>query len=722
MKKFVRMICGIILLQIIFIGVVIGTSNVQDMTLATDDVVEIDDGWSLVSEDGTRVSVMEIPYYGKSDKYEKVTLERKIDPNMCGKTLSFLSADKNVRIYAGRRRIYSFGVDDIRKVGHTPGSVMVFADIPEDSEGETLYIKMQSPYRNFASYITKMVAGNRDITILYFIKNNAMSMLCSLGIVTCGIIIIIFSALMRKSSHSSANAMFSIGMYFIVQFIYNFIETKMPMIFYGNQVLYSNLVFISLMMAPFFIEWYMYSMSDYYKKGMKVLMIVTGINICTQFVLQGLNIVDFMNMSFVSHTLLTIVIAVVLLMEIKNVKIYKKIDGAFVGILVVAICGVLDLVRCYTVKVGDLGRYSRIGVFVFGICMVITFMRSIITVQVKYAENVKSEAVSAEIINTLITAIDAKDIYTKGHSTRVANYSVIMAGRLGMDDEQVKQIRYKALLHDVGKIGIPDRVLNKADSLTDEEFDIIKSHTTIGADMLKGMSSLSDMYLVARNHHERYDGKGYPDGLEGESIPIEARIVGIADAYDAMSSDRAYRKALSKKVIRGELIRGRGNQFDPKLVDVFIELFDEGAFDIDNNDEEEMESLQKVTSFVNNMISNSFEPGAIKMNQEDMGKLYQYINGVHSRYGMEFYTIMVTLGWDEDVSRAEIAGAMKAMEYSIQQSLRTVDVMTRVSESQYLVLLTEAREENIQMIVDRIFASFFKNCSNTKFKPSYDIQ
>ena len=139
---------------------------------------------------------------------------------------------------------------------------------------------------------------------------------------------------------------------------------------------------------------------------------------------------------------------------------------------------------------------------------------------------------------------------------------------------------------------------NKADSLTDEEFDIIKSHTTIGADMLKGMSSLSDMYLVARNHHERYDGKGYPDGLEGESIPIEARIVGIADAYDAMSSDRAYRKALSKKVIRGELIRGRGNQFDPKLVDVFIELFDEGAFDIDNNDEEEMESLQKVTSFV----------------------------------------------------------------------------------------------------------------------------
>lgn len=722
MKKFIRMICGIILLQIIFIGVVIGTSNVQDMTLATDDVVEIDDGWSLVSEDGTRVSVMEIPYYGKSDKYEKVTLERKIDSNMCGKTLSFLSADKNVRIYAGRRRIYSFGVDDIRKVGHTPGSVMVFADIPEDSEGETLYIKMQSPYRNFASYITKMVAGNRDITILYFIKNNAMSMLCSLGIVTCGIIIIIFSALMRKSSHSSANAMFSIGMYFIVQFIYNFIETKMPMIFYGNQVLYSNLIFISLMMAPFFIEWYMYSMSDYYKKGMKVLMIVTGINICTQFVLQGLNIVDFMNMSFVSHTLLTIVIAVVLLMEIKNVKIYKKIDGAFVGILVVAICGVLDLVRCYTVKVGDLGRYSRIGVFVFGICMVITFMRNIITVQVKYAENVKSEAVSAEIINTLITAIDAKDIYTKGHSTRVANYSVIMAGRLGMDDEQVKQIRYKALLHDVGKIGIPDRVLNKADSLTDEEFDIIKSHTTIGADMLKGMSSLSDMYLVARNHHERYDGKGYPDGLEGESIPIEARIVGIADAYDAMSSDRAYRKALSKKVIRGELIRGRGNQFDPKLVDVFIELFDEGAFDIDNNDEEEMESLQKVTSFVNNMISNSFEPGAIKMNQEDMGKLYQYINGVHSRYGMEFYTIMVTLGWDEDVSRAEIAGAMKAMEYSIQQSLRTVDVMTRVSESQYLVLLTEAREENIQMIVDRIFASFFKNCSNTKFKPSYDIQ
>lgn len=719
-KNISLLIVAIIILQFVAIGIIVGTSEVQDVTLATDDVVECNAGWEITTEDGT-TKISSLPYYGKSDADEIVVAKRAVSANMCGETLCFLSADKRLQIFVDDELIYSFGMDDQLVIGRTPGSVMVFADIPDDSEGKIIKIKMQSPYEDYATYMTQMVVGDRDVVILYFLKNEIFALICCLGILVCGIILLIFATVQIRSKQNPAK-LFSLGMYFIVLFAYHLIETKVPMIFYGNQVLYSNLIFLSLMMAPFFTELYLFAVSDHYKKLMRILIYITVTNIIVQLTLQAFNILDFMSMAFVSHGLLTIVIVVVLLMEYKNVRQRKKVDVAFLGVLSAAICAAIDLVRCYTEKVGDLGKYSRVGVFIFGISMVITCINEMVQKQVQFAENAKAELISAEIIQTLVTAIDAKDIYTKGHSTRVAEYSIILAKRLGWDEERIDSVRYKALLHDVGKIGIPDRVLNKADRLSDEEFEIIKSHTIIGSEILQGVSSLSEMYVVARNHHERYDGKGYPDKKSGEDIPEEARLVGIVDAYDAMSSDRAYRKALSRDTIRGELSRGRGTQFDPHMTDAFLELLDEGALNTQQKENEGKTDLMDVSSLVRELIAQNCEPGAIKINQEDMGKLYQYINGLHTRFGIESHTVLISLVWEEDVAMSDVEKAMKAMEYSIIQSLRTVDVMTRVSESQYLIVLTEAHSQNLQMIIDRVFASFFKNSQNTKIKPVYEIK
>ena len=720
-KNISMIIFAIIVLQFLAIGIIVGTSKVQDVTLATDDVVECNAGWEITTEDGTTQKISSIPYYGKSNADETVVAEKVVSADMCGETLCFLSADKRLQIFVDDELIYSFGMDDKRVIGSTPGSVMVFADIPDDSEGKMIKIKMQSPYEDYATYMTQMVVGDRDVVILYFLKNEILALICCLGILVCGIILLIFATVQIKSKQNPTR-LFSLGMYFIVLFAYHLIETKVPMIFYGNQVLYSNLIFISLMMAPFFIELYLFAASDHYKKLMRILIYLTVANIIVQLTLQAFNILDFMNMSFVSHGLLTIVIVAVLIMEFNNVRQRKKVDVAFLGILSVTICAAIDLVRCYVIKVGDLGKYSRVGVLIFGISMVITCINEMVQKQVQSAENAKAELISAEIIQTLVTAIDAKDIYTKGHSTRVAEYSVILAKRLGWDEERIDSVRYKALLHDVGKIGIPDRVLNKADRLSDEEFEIIKSHTIIGSDILQGVSSLSEMYVVARNHHERYDGKGYPDKKSGEDIPEEARLVGIVDAYDAMSSDRAYRKALSGDTIREELNRGRGTQFDPHMTDVFLVLLDEGALSIHQKENEVKTDLPDLSSAVRELIAQNCEPGAIKINQEDMGKLYQYINGLHIKFGIESHTVLISLVWEEDVEMSDVDKAMKAMEYSIIQSLRTVDVMTRVSESQYLIVLPEVQSQNLQMIIDRVFTSFFKNSQNTKIKPVYEMK
>lgn len=187
----------------------------------------------------------------------------------------------------------------------------------------------------------------------------------------------------------------------------------------------------------------------------------------------------------------------------------------------------------------------------------------------------KVERLSMQIMQTLAGTIDAKDTYTNGHSVRVAAYSREIARRYGKSQKEQEDIYYIGLLHDIGKIGIPDEIITKNTTLSDREYLMVKTHPQIGGDILKNISEIPYIDVGARWHHERYDGTGYPDGLKGEEIPEVARIIGIADAYDAMSSKRNYRAEIPQDVIRKEIIAGRGTQFDPIFADIMVEMMDD---------------------------------------------------------------------------------------------------------------------------------------------------
>ena len=187
----------------------------------------------------------------------------------------------------------------------------------------------------------------------------------------------------------------------------------------------------------------------------------------------------------------------------------------------------------------------------------------------------ENERLSMHVVQTLAEAIDAKDNYTNGHSTRVAQYSREIARRYGYTTKQQEEIYMMGLLHDVGKIGIPDSVINKPGKLTPEEYEVIKTHSRVGARILRKIEEMPKLVEGARWHHERYDGKGYPDGLIGESIPEEARIIAVADAYDAMSSRRSYRDILPQEKVRSEIENGKGTQFDPGFADIMLAMIDE---------------------------------------------------------------------------------------------------------------------------------------------------
>ena len=185
-----------------------------------------------------------------------------------------------------------------------------------------------------------------------------------------------------------------------------------------------------------------------------------------------------------------------------------------------------------------------------------------------------------ETILTIAKAVDAKDENTSQHSVRVSEYSVMIAKKLGYSEEACEELRKIATLHDIGKIGIPDSVLNKPARLTDEEYEIMKSHVSRGAEILKNFSLIDNVADGALYHHERYDGKGYIHGLKGEEIPLNARIIGIADAFDAMTANRVYRKKLDFEYVLEELRKGRGTQFDPQLVDILLGLIEDGTIDV----------------------------------------------------------------------------------------------------------------------------------------------
>ncbi len=183
----------------------------------------------------------------------------------------------------------------------------------------------------------------------------------------------------------------------------------------------------------------------------------------------------------------------------------------------------------------------------------------------------RMKKVFQETIQSLAIALEAKDPYTSGHTKRVTEYAVMIAKGMGLSEEEVERITRAALLHDIGKIGVRLHSLNKKDGLTSEEYEMFKQHTIQGRLILEPIKFLSDIIPMVELHHEKYDGSGYPYGLSGEDIPLGARILNVADSFDAMTSDRPYRRSLSRKRAIEELHKNAGAQFDPKVVEVFIE-------------------------------------------------------------------------------------------------------------------------------------------------------
>lgn len=249
----------------------------------------------------------------------------------------------------------------------------------------------------------------------------------------------------------------------------------------------------------------------------------------------------------------------------------KLTQSVVYGILVYNNSGIvsewLDNFSAYNAIIGNI-------ILIMMICFTSMMFRAL-AMQTQLANDASQyKKLSEQSLLAITHAVEAKDLYTKGHSERVAKYSEMIARKMGYSDDDAKTLYIMALMHDVGKIGIPDAIINKPGALTDEEFKIVKSHPVIGADILKEVDAFEKISEIALNHHERVDGKGYPNGLTENEISDEVAIVSVADAYDAMTSRRSYRDIMGQAEVRAEIKKGIGTQFKRQQAEAMLKIID----------------------------------------------------------------------------------------------------------------------------------------------------
>ena len=345
----------------------------------------------------------------------------------------------------------------------------------------------------------------------------------------------------------------------------------------------------------------------------------------------------------------------------------------------------------------------------------------------------RTEDFTKEFVTSVASIIDAKDSYTGSHSKRVATCSAAIARHMGMSEEEAENVYLVGLLHDIGKIAVPDIVLNKPGRLTDEEFTLIRRHPQVGAEILDGLDMIPHVKEGALYHHERYDGKGYPFGLSGEAIPLYARLICVADSYDAMSTSRVYRARLGREEVISELIRCRGQQFDPQITDAFVEMLLSG-FQVEENEEEPTASAEQRLSrltkqLVRKAAAASRAPipapahyrGALSLDGGEFSRMYAYVRNLGGRFGYHLMLSEIRLEYAGEVAHEQVERHVILLSEAIRSTIRAVDVCTRYGSSGYLMVMLNAQPEDMEPILQRISARFGELCPDTGIQVHYRV-
>lgn len=555
---------------------------------------------------------------GKYDVAENETmvLTLQLPESYIEQNLMIRSSLQDIRFYVDGKLRIEYDTSDTRIIGKNSASQYVFCPTSAADAGKEVRIELTTHTGKYAGVVNEIYCGDKSELWEYIFEKYGTTMIIAFFLLFAGAVTIIFSIALGIVYHSKFDMEY-LGWCILLAAAWMIGESKLRQLLVPNASALSQLCFLMIMLGPLPIIYYIDSIQN--KRHWKLLrwmeyVTILDFVVCCMLHLTGM--VDFIQTLPVSQGILAVILILVtgtVCYDLYHGYIRKN-RYILVGLFVAVASVVVESLAVYFVV-------SISGIFI-GIGMLVLFFVNLVRTisQVRDLERTRQqqelrkrrkqmETMSLQMIQTLATTIEAKDEYTRGHSHRVAEYSVLIAKELGWKQKDIFHLYNAAHLHDIGNIGIPDAILNKPARLTDEEYAVIKEHTIIGAEILKNITLVKHVVEVARSHHECYDGTGYPDGLKGEEIPIQARIVAVADSYDAMRSRRIYRNTLKLEVIYEQFQKNRGVQFDPEITDAFLRLLDEGRLVIEeeyagaNVEYGLTEAETEIEKFITNVIS-----------------------------------------------------------------------------------------------------------------------
>lgn len=530
--------------------------------------------------DGSR-EMIEVP--GKYEVPAKTTMTiiTQLPENYTESMLAIRSSLQSVRFYVDGELRAEYDTSEERVVGKNSASCYVFCPTSAEDAGKEVRIELQTNTNKYSGVVNAVYCGNAVEIWGYLFRTYGLETIIAFFLLFAGIVTIIFGFSLGIAYQTKFDMEY-LGWCVFVAAVWMLGESKMRQLFVPNPSALSTLCFVMIMLSPIAIGYYMDTLlKGRYRKIFGVVENIAFLNLLICSVLHILGIVDYIESLPVAHMILVGTVLIVFITMICDLKRgYVSEKYTFLSIILAMVAAVTESLLVYF-------RVSTSGIFIgtgMLILLCINLLKTIRNIQKMESQRQRAEmnkrrkqmeTMSLQMMQTLSTTIEAKDEYTRGHYHRVAEYAALIAEELGWDKKEIKNLKNAAHLHDIGKICIPDNILNKPTRLTEEEFQVIKEHTVIGAEILKNITLISHVKEVARSHHERYDGMGYPDGLKGEEIPLYARVITVADSYDAMKSRRIYRNPLDDQIIYNEIARNCGSQFDPQIAGVFLKMLNE---------------------------------------------------------------------------------------------------------------------------------------------------
>ncbi|WP_244091460.1 HD domain-containing phosphohydrolase [Anaerostipes hadrus] len=531
--------------------------------------------------DGTKQNIS-VPGRYKVPAKQTMIITTTLPDDYNENVIAIRSSLQDVRFYIDGKLRKEYNAKSLHRFGKNSASRYIFCNTSSADAGKELCLELTTYTSNYSGVVNTIYCGDQMQIWSYIFNHNFSVTVIESFIFFASIVTILFSIALGIVYKTKFNMEY-LGWCMLMGSVWMIGESKMRQLLVPNASGLATSCFIMLMLCPLPISLYVNNLQKgKYKKIFQSICFIALLNfiICTILHLTG--IADYIETMPAAHAILIITFLAVIITFLIGYWNHRSRSDCllFFGLLITMLSVIFEAISVYY-------KVSVSGVFVGIAILILLFMNVIYTIHIirdiikhqqqeeldKRKKNI--EEMSLQLMQMLSTTIEAKDEYTKGHSHRVAEYSVLIARELGWNEKELSNLKNAAHLHDIGKIAIPDTILNKPSKLSEEEFSIIKEHTIIGANILKNISLIDHVQEIVRNHHERYDGNGYPDGLKGKEIPLHARIVAVADSYDAMSSQRIYRNQLPPEKIIQELENNKGTQFDPEITDIFLKLLSE---------------------------------------------------------------------------------------------------------------------------------------------------